>query len=217
MVSLVQGVWPPASLPANLGAFSAAVGRELVAWQGQLAKHLVLPTLAMIPGLSAPDPNLGALALDGFLNESQVPVPAQVVGGGTPPVAASELSDVWLARTRGDQRVLVLKRAGMSPVTRIHGEAFVFSLDISALNRSSGNGFRTRSNIPHTVDWIFADDLFFPKKLTALNLDLDNVLDVGQTGGFSLPLTADFFRYFNHGDVKRILSSQIQGLAIHDC
>ncbi len=194
---------PPAVMTGiHLDAFTT----QLTAWQTALNDHLEQAMPFMIPGLADANPAAGPLGafLRGSLPLRPVPMPA-----GTPSEVPGELGDVWLAPTReGHAPTVLLKRTGMPDLTRIHNEAFVFNVDFDKMPGASGQGFTTRGGRYHAISWIFPEAFFFPSKLTYINST--SAARTGPAAEFSVPLTPEFFRYFNHSDVSR-LSIQING------
>ena len=125
---------------------------------------------------------------------------------------------LWLASTNPDApKVIVLKRSGLDPLTRIQGHALASSFDFSALSGSYGHLLTTREGVEYQVDWLIPDEYFFPVKLARLEPDdsAGEALRIGPAlaARFSLPLTPEFFKFFSHPDIVngKMLKVEVQG------
>jgi hypothetical protein len=197
MAAAVPGA---ATLPGVPGIFYANVLARLGEWQNDLAPYLDAQIPVAVNALQTPDPAAGPVGMY-FRPATNTVVPG-----------VGQIGDTWLAPTRTlKARVMVLKRQGMSPLTRLDNEAFPFNVDLEKLPGAEGHSFSTRAKRLHNVDWIFADELFFPEKLTYVNLTSQAWATDPDAAHYSVPLTRHFFRFFNHADIAKLLSVDISG------
>jgi len=97
-----------------------------------------------------------------------------------------------------DRRVLVLSEK-VTGDKRVYRGVFADQVTIAALP-SEGREFTTRAGKPIPHEFIVPERLFFPPKLVAMDLS-EFALRVG-TGTLTVPLTPEFFRYFDHEDIN---------------
>lgn len=164
----------------HLEAPLRAVNRELGIWAAALSRFR---------DASIGSPDLShSLALIQEEPFRSVVVPLDVEQVDTP-------SDLLLD-TRSGRSVLAFSRDGIRPEKRVYGSVSAGDVDLKGLPESErAGGWTTRSGRSVPWPYVIAEEVFFPPKLTKLE-----VSDHAASGGsahYALPLTTRCFQYFD--------------------
>jgi hypothetical protein len=173
------------SQPAEYGDRTGALKRELETWRDELRiyrpKPPLRPTLIeTLPGQIPPYCYfLSALQHD-----------RQLADG------SDSESDLLLDISRGEP-TLVFSRSGLDPADRVYQSTLVDQAGVRNLSGPTGeSGWRARNGRAIPLPYLIAEEAFLPEQLAQLRPAGEQ-----RNAIFARPLTALFFRYFNHGDL----------------
>ncbi|MFH1742724.1 MAG: hypothetical protein ABIH23_27270 [bacterium] len=126
-------------------------------------------------------------------------------------------SDLLLKSERlGEEKMLVFARQGLDQNWRIYNDLFVNRVHLSeqAIPASqSGSAWKTSTGREVPLPYVFADDVFFPKRLLRIKVRSTSLnCSTLESSDFALPLTPAFFDYFYPHELignKTILSVEV--------
>jgi hypothetical protein len=111
-------------------------------------------------------------------------------------------SDLFIRSTKPQEKVLVFSE-NLPKEKRVYRGIFADQVDVESL-ADEGSGFVTKSGKAVSYHYIVAERLFLPPRLVQLKLAADTAME--KMAGLAMPLTPDFFRFFDHADVENRLS-----------
>jgi len=185
------------------GNFLQDISQQLKDWRTQL-ERFVNPDW-IVPLLNPPEEDAGPYK---YALRTAQPPRLQETNGPVP-----EQSDLFLRSSRFEAgNVVALKRQGLSPRLRVHNAAFVEDIDLKNLPGSSGALLKTRGGVEHHVNWVMAEEVFFPPKVAIVKPSLEALsCSPGQAVEYSLPLATEFVKRFSHADVASMLHVAVSG------
>jgi len=173
-------------IPDHLGDQNNLIYRTLTAWQEDLKAYVDKDlTPAMLPGIFSEPPYSNILR--------------------KPSSPGGDLSDLLLRSKKAGRPVLVLSEE-LPAERRILRGILRGRVNVSALDEPEGDGFGTTDEVRVEHAYIVPEKLFFPPNLVRI----PSMKAAAKTGvaDISMPLTPDFFRYFDHADVKQVTLSR---------
>lgn len=94
--------------------------------------------------------------------------------------------------------ILVFSRSGLAPTKRVYQSTLVDQAGLHLLLGPTGQGgWRARNGQVIPLPYLIAEEAFLPRQLAQLRPASEQ-----QNALFATPLTALFFRYFDHGDLS---------------
>jgi hypothetical protein len=175
---------PNWGMPSHLGLQKKAVSEGLETWQRKLAKYQ--------------RPNL---QLNQYSSLFEAP-PLSVILQQPEDLMGKDSDLLLQSRKLGAGRVLVFSE-NLPDDKRVYRGVFANQVNVDELD-AEGNRFATRTGKLVQHAYVVADRLFFPQKLVELHFS-ESALRRG-VGPVSVPLTAEFFKYFDHADLVDIQS-----------